>query len=518
MLKREDKKNIRHKIFNHLDGIVLSYVISVLHDVGIIKYILKKKRFNLEEISKKYNANIAYLNVALRLLASQGCLTYNLDNNKSVVLLELKKKELLLHSSEYSFFIDFIKKVDFINVFFSNNTNVKVNAVLNRLLKLGSQRVKNHIEGLLLSPLLVKLAMDKSFRMINEVNPSFYQKNTNLNKAGFYFLTSILKDMGYLTEDNCFTAEGLFYIKRTSSFGVTVSYIPTFLKLHELIFGNSNILWEVEEGEDEIHLDRVMNVWGSGGAHSIYFKKTDEFIISIFNKPIEDQPKGFVDVGCGNGTFIKHIFDTIYYKTKRGKLLDKNPLFVLGVDFNNAALLSAKKTLKNADIWAEFEIGDISNPDALNSLIKKKYDIGLGDLLNVRSFLDHNRIYERPDNIFLKSTSTGAFAFRGKLIPNNTLFQNLVEHFKKWTPYLEKYGLLLLELHTLPPDLTANNIGKTVAIAYDATHGFSDQYIVELNEFLRAAKKANLYPDDKFKATFPNSILPTISINLLLSK
>jgi len=515
MLTKEDKKNIRHKIFNQLDGIVISYVISVLHNAGIIKYIFKKKCFNLEEISEKYNANIAYLNVALRLLASQGCLTYSLDNNKSAVSLKLKTNELLLHSSEYSFFIDFIKKADFVNVFFLNNTNVKVNVVLNRLFKLKSQRVKTQIEGLLLSPLLVKLGMDKSFRMINERNPSLYQKNTGLNKTGFYFLTSLLKDMGYLTEKNCFTAEGLFYIKRSSSFGVTVSYMPTFLNLHELIFGNSNILWEVEEGKDEIHVDRVMNVWGSGGAHSTYFKKIDEFIVSIFNKPIEDQPRGFVDVGCGNGTFIEHIFDTIYYKTKRGKVLDKNPLFVLGVDFNNAALISAKKTLKNADIWAEFEVGDISNPDALNSLIKKKYDIGLGDLLNVRSFLDHNRIYTAPANVDFQSTSTGAFAFRGNLIPNNRLFQNLVEHFKKWTPYLEKYGLLLLELHTLPPDLTANNIGNTVATAYDATHGFSDQYIIELNEFIRAAKKAKLYPDEKIQATFPNSMLPTISINLL---
>ena len=83
---------------------------------------------------------------------------------------------------------------------------------------------------------------------------------------------------------------------------------------------------------------------------------------------------------------------------------------------------------------------------------------------------------------------------------------------------MEKYGLLLLELHTLPPDLTANNIGNTVATAYDATHGFSDQYIIELNEFIRAAKKAKLYPDEKIQATFPNSMLPTISINLLRGK
>ena len=59
-----------------------------------------------------------------------------------------------------------------------------------------------------------------------------------------------------------------------------------------------------------------MNVWGSGGAHHTYFKKVDQIIIDLFNLPIEQQPKGFIDIGCGNGKLIEHIFDLIYYETK----------------------------------------------------------------------------------------------------------------------------------------------------------------------------------------------------------
>ena len=73
-----------------------------------------------------------------------------------------------------------------------------------------------------------------------------------------------------------------------------------------------------------------MNVWGSGGAHTTYFKKIDNIIIDIFNKPIDSQPKGIADMGCGDGTLLIHLYDIIKNKTKRGKQLEKYPLFVIG--------------------------------------------------------------------------------------------------------------------------------------------------------------------------------------------
>ena len=108
-----------------------------------------------------------------------------------------------------------------------------------------------------------------------------------------------------------FTYEGLFFAKRASAYGVTVSYLPTFVQLDELIFGNPLILKTNSSNETEKHVHREMNVWGSGGIHSTYFKVIDEIIINLFNKPIDEQPKGILDMGCGNGAFIQHIFDVI---------------------------------------------------------------------------------------------------------------------------------------------------------------------------------------------------------------
>ncbi len=98
-----------------------------------------------------------------------------------------------------------------------------------------------------------------------------------------------------------FTDKGLFFAKRASAYGVTVSYIPTFLQLDELIFGNPLVLKTDSPNDTEKHVHREMNVWGSGGAHSTYFKVIDQVIIKIFNKPIDEQPKGILDMGCGTG-------------------------------------------------------------------------------------------------------------------------------------------------------------------------------------------------------------------------
>jgi len=53
--------------------------------------------------------------------------------------------------------------------------------------------------------------------------------------------------------------------------------------------------------------------------------------------------------------------------------------------------------------------------------------------------------------------------------------------------------------------------------AYDGTHGYSDQYIVEYEVFLKAAEAAGLSLDPNHQAKYPPSDLATVSINLLRS-
>ena len=71
-MNREEKKALRSILFRHLDGIAVCPTVCALHEGGISEYILKHPHFSLQTLSKEFETNAGYLNVALRLLTSQG--------------------------------------------------------------------------------------------------------------------------------------------------------------------------------------------------------------------------------------------------------------------------------------------------------------------------------------------------------------------------------------------------------------------------------------------------------------
>ncbi len=282
-----------------------------------------------------------------------------------------------------------------------------------------------------------------------------------------------------------------------------------------LLFGNPRIP-RLDDNGVELLVNRGMNVWGSGGAHKTYFKKVDEIIVEIFNRPLNQQPQGICDMGCGDGSFLEHLYFVVKNRTARGEVLDRHPLILVGADFNKVARRVAKQTLRKAGIPTFHVIGgDINRPAQLASDLEE-LGLDIHDLLHVRSFLDHNRPYVPLANYARRSRegrSTGAFAHFGEEILADELEENLVRHLRRWAPYVGRFGLLVLELHTLPPALTAANLEKTPAVAYDGTHGFSDQYLVELPIFLDCAREAGLHADSRFQHKFPPSELATVSVN-----
>jgi hypothetical protein len=529
---------LRGILFRHLDGITTVPAAYSLHKKGVLDYLLEQQKVPLTELTEKFKANEGYLNVALRLLASQGWLVQTIDQQKDKITFAINAKSAIAFSL-IPLYEDVFTLMQFTERFHPRKFEVEPFEMLNNLFQkfktnFGIQlsddentraiqeQVLHHIEGNLVGPTIVMLGMTGMFHkyfMETSFRPEEFHKKPECFKEILDFLTHL----NWFTKKNDnyqFTDTGLFYAKRATAYGVTVSYIPTLRKMDELLFGNASILRNIGEHETELHVDREMNVWGSGGAHAEYFKIVDQIIIELFNRPIAEQPKGVLDMGCGNGAFLEHMFDVIERQTKRGKMLDEHPLFLVGVDYNEAAIKVTRANLIKADIWAKVIWGDIGRPKLLSETLKEDYSIDLKELLNVRTFLDHNRIWETPIKRTTNriSTSTGAFAHRGRRISNNEVEDNLLEHLKKWSPFVEKFGLLLIELHTIAPELTANNLGKTAATAYDATHGFSDQYIVEIKVLHKIAAEAGLFSDDKVFTKFPNSDLATVSVNLLKGK
>lgn len=529
-----DKAQLRGRLFRHLDGIVTAPTAHALMKAGVTNYLLSKQQATLTELTEKFNANDGYLNIALRVLCSQGWLKQQVDNATNTITFSIVDRSstafgyfnlyedvvnLLKFSEKFhsrKFELEPFRKLEQLFLQFKDSYNLE--APTSDREKEIQQQILTHIEGIILGPTLVHLGMGGMFHKYF-MQASFKPEEFHEDYQTFERLLDILTHFGWFDKNHGtyrFTDTGLFFAQRASAYGVTVSYIPTLRKLDELIFGDALAAKRKATATEEGHVDREMNVWGSGGAHSAYFRVVDEIVMEVFNLPIEKQPKGILDMGCGNGAFLQHLYYVIEQHTLRGKMLDEHPLVLVGADYNETAQRITKANLIQADIWAKVVWGDIGRPDLLAKELKDDYGIELGQLLNVRTFLDHNRIWEEPANRETNrvSESTGAYAFEGKHLSNNLVEESLVEHFNKWAPYVKEFGLLLIELHTINPALVAKNLGQTAATAYDATHGYSDQFIVEVDVFNKALAEANLLPNPKMARKFPDSELATVTVNL----
>ena len=517
-LTRQEKQLFRTLLFKHQDGVAIINTITVLEGKKIFNFIESKKQITLQKIIDTFPGfHKGYLNVALRSLASQGLFNYTVLNDCVKIELPSKFNLFKVYKKHYIFFAKLyalqlkLLKTKFSGTIPIDDKLIEFSEILIQLKTENKddnyfqEEVLVHLEGLLLIPVLVYINFNADADDI-KVETLIYS-----NKKLLIFLENLS-----LLKDGELTKKGQFLFDKSYAYGVTTSYLPIMSNIESYLYGNFNQFFNRDAQGNEQHVFRTINVWGSGGSHETYFKKIDTVLTEIFNRPIEQQPRGIIDVGCGNGALLEHIFNLIWNNTSRKDDLHKNKLILIGADYNREALLTTQHNLKKADVWAEVVWGDIGNPTEIDNKLQELYNVKLSNLLNIRSFLDHNRPFNPPkEKNKFSHISTGAFATRGKFLHNIDVEKSLIEHLKKWKPYVEKFGLLLIELHTLSPDIVSANLGKTPCTAYDVTHGFSDQYIVEVDVFNEAVERAGLTIDKDHHYKFPNSELSTVSINLI---
>jgi SAM-dependent methyltransferase len=378
-------------------------------------------------------------------------------------------------------------------------------------------RGRAHLEGALVTPWLVALGFSHGTRPIRS------RADLERALAGWHperrrAWEAVADALAWRTPAGDLTPAGAFFVERAAAYGVTASYRATLLWSEELIFGDGSHLWRTEPGEPEIHVDRTLNVWGSGGAHSAYFRYLDEVVVDLFNAPLSEQPAGICDMGCGNGALLLHLAYVIKSQTLRGQHLHTHPLQLVGVDFNREALVATAAHFADQGERGVFLWGDVGDPDRLALDLWDLHGLRLSDLLSVRSFLDHNRLYRAPESPAdpRPPATTGAFAYRGTRLHPDAVALSLREHFARWAPYIRPHGLLVIELHTVRPEEGLALLGATPATAYDATHGFTDQYIVEIPVFDAQASAAGLHLDPRHSRTFPNRLPASVSLRYFI--
>lgn len=507
----------RAALFYHLDGLALTILVPTMHAVGMLGAFEDRSEWDLGELAAALGVNGGYLNVLCRLLASQGLLVRAADDGRVRYAVADTAGWAALQRDWVHMKVGRRWLAEAEGMWNRSDQPMEAEAavamrnlirVLDQLPE-GPQR--QHLEGALLAPWMVTLGMQFGTEPLADwagVAAALSGLHPSRSAAAF----EVLQARGMMG-----TEVGAFYLARAAAYGVTTSYIRTFLWSDELLQGDGGRLWRTEPGEAEIHVDRKLNVWGSGGAHGAYFTHLDEVVRTVFDGPLDGQPKGLCDMGCGNGALLLHLHEFIRKQTLRGQHLDTHPLVLVGADFNQAALDATARHFAQEGVEGHFLWGDIGDPDRLDGDLRDRHGLALGDLLNVRSFLDHNRVFNRPKAVrSVPALTTGAYAFRGERLRPADVEQSLKEHFLKWRPHVARHGLLVIELHTMSPGDAASRLGKVPATAYDATHGFSDQYIVEVPVFDAMAAEAGLKRVDAVSRTFPRALPATVSLRYFL--
>ena len=238
-LTKEEKRAFRSLLFKHQDGIAITAIIAVLERHAVFGFLTTHKKTSISEILKAHpQFHAGYLNIALRSLASQGILTYEVTPQE--VRIETTSKFLAFqrHSTHY---VRFNELFEYYYKLFKNPFEFPLQHP-QKLYELASYftnarntlrtdayfqvEVAAHLEGVILAPLLVYLSYHGNLEII--------ETDTFLADES---LQKVLKLLA-LHDGNTLTAKGFFLFDKSYAYGVTVSYIPIMYYMETYLTGD----------------------------------------------------------------------------------------------------------------------------------------------------------------------------------------------------------------------------------------------------------------------------------------
>lgn len=303
-------------------------------------------------------------------------------------------------------------------------------------------------------------------------------------------------------------------------FGMVGSYLPLLAHLPDLYRGDATVASAPQSDEPEWHVHRPLNISASAAAHGRYFADADGIFVELFDRePVEAQPRFIADVGCGDGSWLVHLHELIGERTLRGRRLASDPLLMVGIDFNAAALDRARRKLGAAGVPSLVIPGDVTDPDRMRDTLAE-HGLEMENGLHIRAFVDHNRRYLGADpEIPVPGWSSGAYVDGlGQPLEGAGVERDLVAHLRRWVPYVRKHGLIVLEAHCIAPEIARRHLGTLHNVAFDAYHGYSHQYPVEYSAFIRCCRQAGLQPESHCECRYPSSRpFVSVSVNRVLA-
>jgi hypothetical protein len=353
------------------------------------------------------------------------------------------------------------------------------------------------------------------------------------------------------------TASGLRRLRHASAVAALAgSYLRTYARLPSLLFEREGRLFV----QDDAHVDRLMNVFGTSRASSGPALKhvCTVHLSRVFDAaPISSQPLGVADMGCGDGRALRAMGEYILHHTARGRECRRHPIVLLGADLHDDPISRTRSELADLSrvegISVRVVKADVSDPEGYDATVRTLglrtpnvagAPTGLAAFLHSFMFLIHNRTVRttNPDSATTllsrcvesdtREPALSILRQRFGLAPgddpdqralvhriaavfsntyvrgNDTLHgfvaaADLVRLLRAWRPFAP-HGFLAVEghvpssadLHGSPPRSFHPDLGRMPHAFRWGIHYISEQYLLSFREHLLAMALAGFAPTE----------------------
>ena len=464
-----------------------SYIIKLAHGFTLIPTILafkNKKIFKILKHPRSLNKlvsttkfNPGYLIAGLNLL--------------TVFSIIKRKGDIFFYKKEHPL-VNIVNK-NFLYFYNQNFKDLLFDKRNLKIFKMYSQYLSNSwkirgvddqiIDGCFIVPLLFSIKINKKKDFLNSKNYSEIKK--------------ILLRKNLIKENNgkySYSSVGSYLINNVNIIGVAASYKNMLLRYQDLLTKNPKIIFQTKNNV-ESHIDRNLNIEASSSQHERYFNRVIKIIEKIYKK--KKIPFYIMDVGCGDGLFLKKIYLHLK-KTLNNKKIKKIKL--IGVDLNKISLQAAKKNLSN--IKTIFIKESIDNPENIFKKLKKK-NIFKDQILQIRSFVDHERgIIKKSEKIFKKDIMINKYdkdvigiGAQGDYISSKIINHSLNAYYNKWSNFISQFGIINLEVHKQNFSELKNNLDLNEGVHFDFIQALSRQNLCKANIQIYCMINNNLKPE-----------------------
>ncbi len=501
------------QVCRHIDGLAIGSTVAALHERGALRAIVAGGPASIGELRRSLGANAGYLQVAIRMLADQGWVTRAGQPGTDALTIEpspcgrVVMEQFAPWYQLAARFLPVAERIDEVLFGRADRAGLRALASCHYLMSRQWQlpadvltdrarrQVLAHLSGHLVAPIMSVLAR-RGF-LGPPAESRLPDPAAEGNRDALLHAFAILACQGWAAIDGekaRLTPAGLLAAACARQYWYPVSYLPMIRRVPQLLFGDAAAFWAERAAAEESYVDRALDIRFSGDVFTASCRTPFlGMTLPIFDeRPVEAQPTMVVDVGCGDGTLLETLYAEVRARTRRGRCLNDHPLLMVGAEPSPVARRSAAERLHAAGVPHVITDGDITDPDAL-SLAMGALGLDPADALYVSKSVIHDRTYREPAEehaaVAPLPVSTGAFAAPdGAAIPPSRIVLSLVALFRSWRRLARRHGFLVIEAHTVDPATAARLIGRTIATAFDATQGYSNQYPVEPDVFYWAAR------------------------------